>query len=356
MRFILNILATAFLFSILNAASSNEAAIGTFERIEEGKYIGSKSLEYKDTDGSIKEDQVFFVHEKLTYKNLTFWENYVRQQKQGAAAKDTENADLKLSEKISDGLDPFLFSLSLCPRGFFSWSWQYLTRKDTSYDIWISFATRRDPRVTSISNDDIEMTMSVFANQSCPFITDIGISKSYLFSLSENKPHKEMVLQMHGSAVTMAQQHYGMDKSHMITRPTPLVASIMAEKLIQGKSIWIPCDMVYAQRTYYINPPPHTHSRFPLDNRDPNTWKLAVSESDVRSFPRPSWFPFEGYTRGRGEHQTLGNTYLSAKGISSVFSEGSACFSADVVAVSTEALSDIWHKPVSSATPAGMTL
>jgi len=347
MRFTLNILVTIWVFSIINAAAFDVAAIGTLDKVEEGKYIGSKSLEYIDTDGSTKEDQVFFVYEKLTDKNLNFWENYVHQQKQGAALKDAENQEPKLLEKISEGLDPFWFSLCLCPRGFLSRGWQYLRRGDMSYDIWIAYSTRKNPRETSISNDDIEMTMSVFANKNCPFITDVGISKNYLFFFSENKPHKEMAMQLHASAGVMAQQQYGTDKSHMITRPTPLMAGIMERKL-GGKSIWSPCDMAYAQRTYYINPPPHTHSRFPLDNRNPNTWKLAVSESDVRTFSRPLWFPFDGCTGGSGEHRILGNTYFSAKGTFSIFSEGSTSFGADIVAVSMKALSDIWYEPVGS--------
>lgn len=347
MRFTLNILLTIFEFSIINAAacSSDVAAIGALDKIGEGKYIGSKSLEYKDIDGSIKEDQVFFVHEKLTYKNLSFWENYVQQQKQGADLKDIENADLKLSEKIAEGLDPFWFSLGLCPRGFLSEGWQYLRRGDMSYDIWIAYSTRKNPRVTSISSHDIEMTMSVFANKNCPFISDVGISKNYLFFFSENKPHKEMAMQLHASAGVMAQQHYGMNKSHMITRPTPLMAEIMGKKLVRGKSIWDSCDMAYAQKKYYISPPSHKHDNYPLDNRDPDTWKLAVSESDVRTFSRPLWFPADGYTGKSGEHRTLGNTYFSERGASSIFSAGSVSFGADIVAVSMTALSDIWRNP-----------
>ena len=267
--------------------------------------------------------------------------------KKGAALKDSENPELKLSEKISEGLDPLMFSLSLCPTNFFAASYQYLFGGQRSYDIWMSYSTRKDPRTNSINNEDIEIVMSGFAKHGCPFTSHVGISKNYLFFLPESLPHKEIGMQLHASAMVTVEQIYGPVQSHMITRPTPLMARLMAKKLVSGKSVWINCDMAYAQRKYYKHTPAHTHRYYPLDNRDPNTWKLAVSEEDIRTFPRPLWFPHDGYTGlMSGEHQTLGNTYFSAKGASSIASSGSLHFAAELVAVSAPALFDIWYKPV----------
>ena len=347
MKLVLSLLVTMFAFTTINAAAFDQSAGSTPELVAENKYVCSKPLKYTDSDGSIKEDKVFFIFEKLTYRNLKFWEDYVWQQKEGAALKDSENPGLRLSEKISKGLDPLIFSLRLCPTNFFAATYQYLFGGQKSYDIWMSYSTRKDPRTTSINNDDIEMVMSGFAKHGCPFTSHVGISRNYLFCLPEAMPHKEMAMQQHASAVVAVAQIYGSGvQSHMITRPTPLMAGLMTKKLISGVSVWNPCDMAYAQRKYYIHPPAHSHDRFPLDNRDPNTWKLAVSEH-VRIFPRPLWFPHDGYTGPMsGEHQTLGNTYLSVSGVSSIASSYSTHFAAELVAVSAPALFDIWYKPV----------
>ena len=88
---------------------------------------------------------------------------YTRQQKKGAALKDTENPELKLSEKISEGLDPLMFSLSLCTTSNFSSVFYSWSRGQKQYDIWMSYSTRKDPRTNIMNNDDIEMVMSVFA-------------------------------------------------------------------------------------------------------------------------------------------------------------------------------------------------
>jgi hypothetical protein len=347
MKLVLSLLVIMFAFTTINAADFDQFAGSTPELVAENKYVCSKPLKYTDSDGAIKEDQVFFTHEKLTYKNLEFWMRYTRQQKEGAALKDTENAELKLSEKISQGLDPLMFSLSLCPTNFFVATYQYLFGGQKSYDIWMSYSTRKDPRANNISNEDIEMVMSVFAKHGCPFTSHVGISRNYLFFLPGSLPHKEIGMQLHASAMVSVEQIYGPVQSHMITRPTPLMAGLMAKKLVSGKSVWINCDMAYAQRTYFIRTPPHTHDRFPLDNRDRDTWKLAVSKDDVRTFPRPLWFPHDGYTGPMsGEHKTLGNTYFTVSGASSIASSGSLHFAAALVAVSGPALSEIWYKPV----------
>ncbi len=376
MKLVLSLLVTMFAFTTINAAAFDQSAGSTPELVAENKYVCSKPLKYTDSDGSIKEDKVFFIFEKLTYRNLKFWVDYTRQQKEGAALKDIESPELKLSEKISEGLDPLIGSMRL----FTTLAFVGMTEETPEtikkveaiesvfegsndpeilhsldevqqtfpYDIWMSYSTRKDPRTTSINNDDLEIVMSGFAKLGCPFTTHIGISRNYLFCLPEAMPHKEMAMQQHASAVVAVAQIYGSGvQSHMITRPTPLMAGLMTKKLISGVSVWNPCDMAYAQRKYYIHPPAHSHDRFPLDNRDPSTWKLAVSEHDVRAFPRPLWFPHDGYTGPMsGEHQTLGNTYLSVSGVSSIASSYSTHFAAELVAVSAPALSDIWYRPV----------
>ncbi len=333
MKLVLSLLVIMFAFTTINAADFDQFAGSTPELVAENKYVCSKPLKYTDSDGSIKEDQVFFIFEKLTYKNLEFWKDYTKQQKAGAALKDSENAELKLSEKISEGLDPLIFSLRLCPTIYLSSVFYSLSRGQKQYDIWMSYSTRKDPRTNIMNNDDIEMVMSVFAKLGCPFTTHIGISRNYLFCFPESLPHKEMAMQQHASAMVSVEQIYGPVQSHMITRPTRLMAGLMAKKLVSGKSVWINCDMAYAQRTYFIYTPPHTHDRFPLDNRDRDTWKLAVSKDDVRTFPRPLWFPHHGYTGMSGEHKTLGNP-------------GGMFGGAELVAVSAPALSDIWYRPV----------
>ncbi len=363
MKLVLSLLVTMFAFTTINAAAFDESAGSTPELVAENKYVCSKPLKYTDSAGTIKEDRVFFTYEKLTFRNFKFWGDYVRQQKEGAALKDSETSGLGLSEKISDGLDPLIGSMMLFPtlvfvgmteetpeiikkteaiRSVFEGSndpeiLHFLdeVQETFPYDIWMSYSTRKDPRTNSINNDDIEIVMSGFAKHGCPFTSHVGISRNYLFCLPEAMPHKEMAMQQHASAVVAVAQIYGSGvQSHMITRPTPLMAGLMTKKLISGVSVWKPCDMAYAQRKYYIHPPAHSHDRFPLDNRDPSTWKLAVSEHDVRTFPRPLWFPHDGYTgQMSGEHQTLGNA-------------GGVFGGAELVAVSAPALSDIWYRPV----------
>ncbi len=351
MNLVLSLMVAVFAFTAINAAAFDQSASSTPELVAENKYVCSKPLKYTDSDGAIKEDQVFFIFEKLTYKNLEFWKDYTRQQKEGAALKDSENPELKLSDKISEGLDPLMLSLSLCTTSYFSSVFYSWSRGQKQYDIWMSYSTRKDPKTNSINNEDIEMVMSVFAKHGCPFTSHVGISKNYLFFLPGSLPHKEMAIQQHASAMVAVGEIYGSGvQSHMITRPTPLMARLMAKKLVSGKSVWINCDMAYAQRKYSSSPPAYTHDRFPLENRDRDTWKLAVSKDDIRTFPRPLWFPHDGYTGYMsGEHQTLGNTYLSEKGVSSIASPGSVHLAAALVAVSAPALFDIWYKPVDQA-------
>jgi hypothetical protein len=378
MKLVLSLLVIMFAFTTINAADFDQFAGSKPVLVAENKYVCSKPLKYTDSDGAIKEDKVFFIFEKLTYRNLKFWVDYTRQQKEGADLKDSENPELKLSEKISEGLDPLIGSMML----FTTLAFVGMTEETPEtikkaeaigsvfegsndpeilhfldevqqtfpYDIWMSYSTRKDPSANNISNEDIEMVMSVFAKHGCPFTSHVGISKNYLFFLPESLPHKEIGMQLHASAMVTVEQIYGHGvHSHMITRPTPLMAGLMAKKLISGESVWINCDMAYAQRTYYIHTPAHSHDRFPLDNRDPNTWKLAVSEH-VRIFPRPLWFPHDGYTGPMsGEHKTLGNTYFTVSGVSSIASPGSTHFAAALVAVSGPALSEIWYKPVDQA-------
>ena len=65
MKLVLSLLVTMFAFTTINAAAFDQSAGSTPELVAENKYVCSKPLKYTDSDGAIKNDQVFFIFEKL---------------------------------------------------------------------------------------------------------------------------------------------------------------------------------------------------------------------------------------------------------------------------------------------------
>ena len=65
MNLVLSLMVAVFAFTAINAAAFDQSASSTPELVAENKYVCSKPLKYTDSDGAIKEDQVFFTHEKI---------------------------------------------------------------------------------------------------------------------------------------------------------------------------------------------------------------------------------------------------------------------------------------------------
>ncbi len=222
-------LATYLVFALLCINAPANAAIPPADkliaaadrdivRISDTKYVGKKKIPYRDIDGSTKEDDVFFVFEKLTTSNRPFWRGYIDEQKANAQKDYVYLTGIKLMDGVSS------FALSLNLDGPF----QRFGGRFTS-DVWVAYATRQDPREFSATSENIEMVFSVFVNATSPITTHMGIARNYRYFSFAYMPHFGLSIDLHAFASAASNLIYG-QKSLMMTRP----ASKMLEILVKG--------------------------------------------------------------------------------------------------------------------------
>ncbi len=160
------------------------------------------------------------------------------------------------------------------------------------YDIWIAYATRKNPRTDTVLYEDVEMVTSVFLGDA-PVATPIGITRSFSYLSVEKKPHIGLAMQLHGFWAKASEAIYG-PKLYAVTYPTPHMYKIM-EKALEGKEFG---SLHNGLRNY------------------PSPWSCTDPRTGEHiEFPQPAWFPpYEdglSVTRGHSELSayvsTLGN-------------------------------------------------
>lgn len=319
-RYIFRIFGFFSLVITLNLLSAAESEI----KVENpNKFFASKQLYCKSLD-SLQKDNVYFILEKLTTKNINFWLDYYNSQYYASQDKSNPNRD-----KILTALGAFGKSLNL-----FQEMTSTLTRHEYScygflirlikscfgqkisdgqenfpYSVWIAYATREHPSALP-NGANIEMVMSILLNSDAPITTHMGILRSDAFYKSENKPHLGLAVQLQAYGAKACHLIYG-PKVYMVTRPSDNMTRILLNALPK-KSLNSPGDRPGLKQKYSIKEPQSAHIIAPLDNRDPKNWKIAIlneSKTDVEnyvSFAKPAWFP-SGDTPLEYEHLFLTN-------------------------------------------------
>ena len=243
-------------------------------------YISKKKLPFKNVDGSINSsgDYVYFVLEKLSAENIKFWDIYIKQQE-----KQTQNSGV-LTDKgyipIKDGTASFAHSLDL-------WA-------SVESDIWIAYATTKDPRITEVDEDSIEMALTVFMNQTAPITTHIGICRNCEYFRSLKQPHIGLSMQLHSFAAMAAQEIYG-EKSYMVTNPTPIMRRIMFIALKE------------ASLENSISTMDAKNAKGVFNTEDPKIWKIQRPKGEQVVFERPDWF---GTVTSSGGYIERGHQHL----------------------------------------------
>lgn len=105
----------------------------------------------------------------------------------------------------------------------------------TDTESWVSFATNKELQnpdlPTKQDQQAIEMVVTMLTSKNAPFITDMGISTSSLFTGTR---HEKLSMPLHGfTAKATMQDHHG--KYYMITAPTQNMAKIMRQTAPKGK-------------------------------------------------------------------------------------------------------------------------
>jgi hypothetical protein len=140
---------------------------------------------------------------------------------------------------------------------------------DTLYDTWIAYATRKNPKIEKISEEDIEMVVSVFLSDA-PIATPMGISRSFSYSCKDKKPHIGLSMQLHGFWAKVSEQIYG-PKSYAVTSPTKHMRDII-ENTLKGQELESLNDN--------------------LTSNSDKLWSLTDPRSRAEiEFKKPEWFP-----------------------------------------------------------------
>lgn len=317
-------------------------------QINENKFVGIKKLSYKKEDKSISINNVYFVFERLTERNINFWERYVYNQKNETRRMGVYT-ESKKTITIIDGTSSFDRSLRLFKDG---------CDKRGQYSIWIAYVTRTDPRppnftiinnsdqinwsneeiedykekyknyiketniysLRSFREDDIEMSFSVFANETSPITTHMGIFRNYKYFRSEMKPHINLSMELHGFAAIASKIIYPQIE-YMVTKPVDSMVKIMREKLENTGQIWIGTPRNKKKSLMYIQNFYPSNKSSPLNNEDNTTWQITNTIDNQIRFLRPGWF-----TREYG-HDDLLNSILTS-------------------VISINALSEIWQRDI----------
>ena len=127
------------MFYVLNNVSySSEISDHQIIRVNENMMVGKKKVPYQDKNGIAKIDDVYFVLERLE-SNRAFWDSYVTEQMQKTRRNGvgTLRYDGKYTQvSLNDGIDTFKQSIDK-------------NKFDGKRDIWVAYATRKDPRLAN---------------------------------------------------------------------------------------------------------------------------------------------------------------------------------------------------------------
>lgn len=302
MFFILNKAIYCFLllsWILLTTSDANE-----IQQINETKYVGTKTIPYKEIDGSVGQDEVHFTFEKLNFRNLDFWGMYVnnegtqtsKRNREGLCAFETTLELFAKQELLNESQRESMHQFCKENQAALEHGDEKIIQEldkfseGSLYDIWIAYATRKNPRTEEALQEDIEMVTSIFLSDA-PIATPIGITRSSLYFSSEKKPHKNLAMQLHGFWAK-ASELVSELKLYAVTYPTPHMHEIM-EKTLAGKEFGSLTNGLY--------------------NNLSGPWSLTNPRTDKRiEFPQPDWFP----PYKDGLRVTKGHSELSAHVVS----------------------------------------
>jgi hypothetical protein len=255
--------------------------------INENKLMSSKSVQFKykesydeDIQYTFGRNTVFFFLEKLTEENFSFWESFAENQKKNLESKD--------------GIGSFLETLKMFQNG--------------QRDIFIAFVSNSKETNTTIysneSNIHIEMCFSVFANNSSPIVTHMGIFRSYLYLDPRLSPHINLSVELHAFSGTAINILFPNTKA-VVTEPAYMMANILFQSFKESNSFWygsqsdknkhkngLQTFLRSVQKKY-----PELIKIFednidvpsPLNDLDANTWSLTLN-GETTFFSIPHWF------------------------------------------------------------------
>jgi len=187
-------------------------------KINDGLYISSKILSYTNPNKELLKDQVYFIFEKINDNNLNFWTRYNDDQdtntrRMGVYTESGKNFTL------SDGISSFKYSLELY--------------KKLKSDVWISYVSRDKDIYKNRYMNKIEMCVTVLMNKDDIITTHIGIYRNYKYFNNENKPHKNLAIELHKFSGMMSNHIYG-NKKYMITNPANSMRDILIKYFTIG--------------------------------------------------------------------------------------------------------------------------
>ena len=283
-----------------------------YEQINENKYIGIKKLPYKENtylkDKKIGYDNVFFIFEKLTTINYSFWDSFQKTQREDTQRSGVRD-DKGHTVAFSDGITSFRISLDIFH------SQQNTRGLHEPYLIWIAYTSRKDPRVIdhmdnlynelekceeikignfthnsdfqhkhtdirrkySIEENDIEMAFTVFVNKISPISSHVGIFRNYKYFNSKFNPHINLAKELHGFAAHITTIIYR-NILYMVTLPADIMQGIMRPL----KGIVIGSDNDRMKRKKIISEYEHDLSLFEMDENGKNYEN--TDEFNLRSF------------------------------------------------------------------------
>jgi hypothetical protein len=324
----MNILNLNVLFFILASLSINKNANATIPaiedrgivRINENMFVGKKRLPYKNIDGNRNKngainttgDNVYFVFQKLTDDNNFFWKNHADDQnnkmkRNGVATQGSDGNYSNTYVHITEGIRSFQETIKLF--------------NALKCDIWIAYATRKNPNTFGTNtppSSDVEMVFSVFLNRKSPITTHMGIFRNYTYFRLDKQPHLNLAIELHAFSAKVSNQIYD-EKSYMVTKPVHKMRQILIKSfedkhlkdyicvgdtidrekdresrrsLIQNTNV-IKAELDGLEQSYnqkcQLFPKDLSYIP-PLDNRHPSDWTLHLSNGETQAFTRPDWF------------------------------------------------------------------
>ena len=156
---------------------------------------------------------VYFVFEKLTDENIGRWISFAKNEHKNMP-KIVVNG---VMTKLTEGVASFIITTEI-----------YGTCKN-EYDIWIAYAT---------SNKKIEMAITVFASEKFPITMHMGIMRTGQSINDKYNQHKGLSLKLHQFCAMKCKELYPHTK-YMMTRPAPVMRSILLKNLIINEEVWM---------------------------------------------------------------------------------------------------------------------
>ena len=178
------------------------------QKIDDGLYVGKKN-------------DLYFVFERVTPKNYSFWQNY---------GEDQHKKTRRLIQRhgVANTITTFLNALK-----FYEVD-----------DVWVAYATSKN-RVQHEPNlvNDIEMSVPVLTNKDVPFYSPRGIFRADEFSNKSDttkKYHGDLAIPLQSFMAQAIKEIYG-NKEYMITNPVEKMKELIQTGLRQQdkEKIWV---------------------------------------------------------------------------------------------------------------------